>query len=263
MKTDLHLHTTASDGSRTPTEIIKWGKSNGLELMAITDHDTVGGLKEGMAAAKQEGIKFVPGLEISSYSICEIHVLGYNIDFENKEFIERLNEVQNQRKERNIRIGEKLKELGINLDFDFAGDGVGRMNMAREIVKEGYCSDVAEVFDKYLGVYGKAYCTAKRMTPIDAVKLIKDFGGFASLAHPKKYLLDKRLEILVSGLKSYGLDGIEVNYPGHSEQDIKLLNAMCQKYRLLPTGGSDFHGDEDRHFAYDIDPRTQKRLLKH
>jgi len=260
MKADLHLHTTASDGSMTPSQVVAWAKKGGIEAMAITDHDTVKGIEEGMEAAKAAGIKFVPGIEVSTYSICEIHILGYNIDYKNKDFLEKIAWLQNQRKERNIKIGEKLNSLGIKLDVDFEADGLGRMIMAREMVKEGYCHDITEVFDKYLGTSGKAYASVRRMMPLDAVKLIKEFGGFASIAHPKKFLLDKRLPILVDGLKNYGLDGIEAYYPGHSEQDVKTFLDLCQRNKLLPTGGSDFHGDEDKDFVVDLDPRVQKRL---
>lgn len=106
----------------------------------------------------------------------------------------------------------------------------------------------------------KAYCEAKRLTPVEAVKLIKKYGGVASVAHPKKYLLDKRLDILLGGLKQFGLDGIELNYPSHNEQDKKNFSELMNKYKLLPTGGSDFHGDEDKNFVYELDPRTAKRL---
>lgn len=262
MKADLHLHTTASDGKMTPAEVVSWAKKEGLEVMAITDHDTTRGLDEGKEAAKKAGIKFIPGIEVSTFSICEIHILGYNIDYENAEFQEKISWLQNQRKERNIRIGENLKKLGINLDMDFEAEGLGRMVMAREMVKEGVCQDIQEVFDKYLGTTGKAYCAVRRMLPLDAVKLITDFGGTASIAHPKKYLLDKRLEILISGLKTYGLSGIETYYPGHTEQDVRQLLSMCDRYRLIPTGGSDFHGDEDKDFIIDLDPRTERKLLK-
>lgn len=262
MKADLHLHSTASDGSMTPTQLVSWAKKSGLEVMAMTDHDTINGIDEGKSAAKELGIKLIPGIEISTFSTCEIHVLGYNIDYKNEEFLQKLQWVKNQRIERNIKIGEKLRNLGIDANIDYSREGLGRMVMARELVKEGFCKDVQEVFDKYLGTNGKAYCSVRRMMPLDAVKLIKEFGGFASLAHPKKYLLDKRLEILVSGLKDYGLDGLEVYYPGHSEQDIKNLMNLCNKYRLLPTGGSDFHGDEDKDFVIDLDERTKRKLLK-
>lgn len=242
MKADLHVHTTKSDGSLTPREVVRWAKNKGLDVMAITDHDSVAGLDEGRDEAKKLGIKFVGGIEFSTYSICEIHILGYNIDYKNPDFVQELQKVKDLRKERNVRIGQKLQDLGIKLDIDFASDGLGRMNMARELVKKGYCKDINDAFDTYLKPGAKAYCEAKRLTPVEAVRIIKKYGGFASVAHPKKYLLDKRLDILLGGLKQFGLDGIELNYPSHNEQDKKNFSELMNKYKLLPTGGSDFTG---------------------
>lgn len=177
MKADLHVHTTKSDGSLTPREVVRWAKNKGLDVMAITDHDSVAGLDEGRDEAKKLGIKFVGGIEFSTYSICEIHILGYNIDYKNPDFVQELQKVKDLRKERNVRIGQKLQDLGIKLDIDFASDGLGRMNMARELVKKGYCKDINDAFDTYLKPGAKAYCEAKRLTPVEAVKLIKKHGG--------------------------------------------------------------------------------------
>lgn len=260
LKADLHVHTTASDGSMTPEKVVEWAKKGGLDVMAITDHDSVAGLAAGKKKAEELGIKFVPGIELSAFSVCEIHILGYNIPYENKDFLAALDDVQNQRIERNKLIGERLKSHGINLDIDFSAKGVGRMNMAREMVAKGYVKDVAEAFDKWLGTNGKCYAAVKRLSPIDAVKLIKSFGGFASIAHPKKYLLDGRLEMLVEGLKRFGLDGIEVNYPSHTEDDKKALRTLSKKYHLLETGGSDFHGDEDKDFMFELEGASRRAL---
>lgn len=260
LKADLHIHTTASDGSMTPAKVVEWAKKGGLDVMAITDHDSVAGLAEGKKKADELGIKFVPGIELSAFSVCEIHILGYNIPYENPEFLAALDGVQNQRIERNKLIGEKLKAHGITIDIDFSAKGVGRMNMAREMVKKGYVKDVSEAFDKWLGTGGKAYAEAKRLTPIDAVKLIKSFGGFASVAHPKKYLLDGRLEMLIEGLKRFGLDALEVNYPSHTDKDKQELVALTKKYRLLETGGSDFHGDEDKDYTFMLSDYTRRAL---
>ena len=260
MKADLHIHTNKSDGSLSPEEVVRWAKNKGLDVMAITDHDTVAGLDEGRDEAQKVGIKSVGGIELSTFSICEIHILGYNIDYKNPDFVQELQKVQDMRKDRNIRIGQKLKDLGIDVDIDFSANGLGRMNMARQLVKEGYCRDINDAFDRYLKPGAKAYCEAKRLTPVEAVKLIKKYGGFASVAHPKKYLLDKRLDMLLGGLKQFGLDGMELNYPSHNEQDKKNFVALMEKHRLLPTGGSDFHGDEDKNFVYDLDQRTARRL---
>ncbi|MDE6303167.1 MAG: PHP domain-containing protein, partial [Clostridia bacterium] len=239
MISDLHLHTTASDGKLSPTEIVRWAKDGGLDVIAVTDHDTVDGIEEAEEEAKRLGIRFVRGIEISAYAVSEVHILGYNIDHKNADFLSALESVKQMRITRNAAIGAKLANLGIKLDMDFEGKGVGRMNIAREMVREGVCHDVNEAFEKYLSVGAKAYCAVRRVTPIEAVKLIESCGGFASVAHPKKYLLDGRLEMLISGLKPHGLKGLEVYYPGHSDKDIAQLLGLCKRYGLLPTGGSD------------------------
>ena len=260
LKADLHTHTTASDGSMSPSKVVEWGAKAKLDVLAITDHDTVSGLSEGVKRANELGVKFVPGIELSTFAICEIHILGYNVPYEDKDFLAALEDVQGMRIERNIKIGEKLKQNGINLDIDFSSHGLGRMNMARAMVSAHYARDVQEAFDKWLGTSGKAYCEAKRLSPIEAVKLIKQYGGFASIAHPKKYLLDGRLDMLVEGLKRFGLDGLEVNYPSHSDKDRAELVSLARKYRLLETGGSDFHGDEDKDFIFTLSESTRRAL---
>lgn len=259
MRADLHVHTTSSDGSLSPAEVVRRAKNKGLDAIAVTDHDTVNGLDEAICEAEKTGVKLVRGIELSSFSNCEIHVLGYNFDYKNPDFVQELRNVKDMRINRNLLIGQKLNDLGIKPDIDFAADDLGRMNIARQLVKEGYCKDVSSAFEKYLGTGGKAYCNTKRLTPKEAVLFIKKYGGFAAVAHPKKYLTDKRLEMLLSGLKPLGLDGLEVNYPGHGAKDIKELNALCAKYRLLPTGGSDFH-DEDKEFDSLLNEKTAKAL---
>lgn len=260
MRADFHLHTTASDGSKSPAEIISWAKAAGIDAAAITDHDSVSGIDEAVREGERLGVKVVPGIELSTYSNIEIHVLGYNIDYLNPAFCEELEIIKSYRRERNKLIGEKLKGLRINLDMDFTADGVGRMNIARQMVSEKYARDVNDAFERYLGSNRPAYCAARRLTPLEAVKLIRRFGGLSSLAHPKKYYSDGRLEILLSGLKKFGLDGLEVFYPGHTDADKAALSALAAKYRLVCTGGSDYHGDEERELAYFPDARTVSAL---
>lgn len=260
MKTDLHVHTTASDGLLTPTEIVNWAKNSGLKAVAITDHDSVSGIDEAINEGKKLGVYVVPGIEISTYSNCEIHILGYNIDYKNPDFCEELEKIKDMRKERNAVILSKLSALGIEVGIDATADGIGRLNIAKAMADKGYVRDVNDAFERYLGPHGKVFTEIKRTTPLEAVKMIKRYGGISSIAHPKKYLLDKRLEILVDGLKCFGLDGIETYYPRHTGQDEADLVRIANKYKLLMTGGSDYHGYEDKHFQVEIDPRTAKAL---
>lgn len=260
MIADLHIHTTASDGKQTPAQVAEWAFNSKIEVFSVTDHDSVSGLEEAEAEADRLGIKFVRGIEISTISYCEVHVLGYNIDYKDPEFVRELERIKDMRRARNAEIGKKLKAYGVMPDMDFEAQGVGRMNIAREMVNAGYVKDVSEAFDRYLGLGAKAYCTPKRISPKQAVELIVNYGGFASLAHSKRYLNDKRLDKLLGELVPVGLRGLEVNYPGHSDADITALKAMCKRYGLLPTGGSDYHGDEDKKFTFELDYRSAKAL---
>ncbi len=260
MKADLHLHTTCSDGAMTPTQVVRWAKNSGLELISITDHDSVSGVEEAIAEGEALGIKVIPGIEISSFSNCEIHILGYNIDYRNPDFKEELEGVKDMRKERNAAIFDKLNGLGINLDIDPTADGIGRLNMARQMVELGFCKDINDAFENYLGSHGKVYTEVKRTTPLEAVRLIGRYGGLSSLAHPKKYLQEGKLELLVSGLKIFRLGAIETDYPTHTEGERRALKSLADRYGLLQTGGSDFHGEEDRHFSVEPSAKTLRAL---
>lgn len=260
MKVDLHLHTTASDGLLTPTETVRWAKNGGLKAIAITDHDTVNGVDEAIEEGHRLGVFVVPGIEISSFSNCEIHILGYNIDYKNPDFCEELEKIKALRKERNAIILDKLSALGIETGIDPTAEGIGRLNIAKAMFDRGLVKDVNDAFERYLGPHGKVFTEIKRITPLEAVATIKRYGGISSIAHPKKYLLDKRLEILIDGLKRFGLDGIEAYYPRHTGQDEADLVRLANKYKLLTTGGSDYHGYEDKHFQVELDPRTARAL---
>ena len=202
MKADLHVHTSASDGLLAPAEVARHMRELGVGLLSVTDHDTVGGLAEAEEACRSLGIRFVAGIEISAHSVSEIHVLGYNIDYKNSVFCEEIAKVKDMRRARNIEVGRKLAALGVELDIDFAADGLGRMNIARIMVEKGFAKDIQDAFNRFLGPNGKAYSDTRRTSPLEAVKLISAFGGLPVLAHPKKYLQQKTLRLLVEGLKS-------------------------------------------------------------
>lgn len=260
IKADLHLHSTASDGSKTPTQVVEWAKETGLNVIAVTDHDSVSGVDEAKAAGEKLGIKVLTGIEISTFSNQEIHILGYNFDYKNPEFLQELEKVKNSRKLRNAVIKQKLMDRGIDLDMDVTADGVGRLHLAKRLIEMGLAKDINDAFERYLGPTGCVYTEVKRTAPVEAVKLIKRFGGISSIAHPKKYLLDKKLELLIGGLAEFGLGGIETYYPSHNDYDKKDLMSIANKYNLILTGGSDFHGDEDKHFQVDLPERTAKAL---
>ena len=260
MRADLHLHTSASDGLRSPQEVVEHMRMLGVELVSLTDHDSVDGLAEGEETCKELGMKFVPGIEISAHSKGEIHILGYNIDYKNPSFCEEIAKVKSLRRERNLLIGEKLAALGVSLDRDFSADGLGRMVIARRMVEKGCVKDVQDAFNRYLGPEGAAYADTRRISPLEAVRLITSFGGIAVLAHPKKYLQQKTLRLLVEGLRPFGLKGIETYYPTHSKDETETIAAIADRYGLVRTGGSDYHGDEDKPFEYRPSPSTLRAL---
>lgn len=175
-------------------------------------------------------------------------------------FREEIAKVKEMRRTRNIEVGAKLSALGVELGIDFAADGLGRMNIARLMVEKGYAKDVQDAFNRFLGPGGKAYSDTRRTSPLEAVKLISAFGGLPVLAHPKKYLQQKTLRLLVEGLKPFGLKGIETYYPTHSKEDTDAIAAVADRYGLVRTGGSDYHGEEDKPLDYHPSPATLRAL---
>lgn len=260
---DMHNHTTFSDGKLSPAERAVMLKDKGAKAFAITDHDTVGGIEEGIEIAKKLNMAFSPAIEISTYTFREIHVLGYNIKYNDPDFLETLDLIKSFRTDRNVKLYNRLVELGIKLDLDPTEQGIGRVHFANAMVKAGYSVDVNDAFDTYLGNGKKAYVTAKRLTPLTAVSCIVKAGGVPVLAHPKAYLIDKKLDLLIEGLKTYGLKGLEVCYPSHNETDEKTLSAVAKKFGLTPTAGSDFHNPStsDPHNKHGFTPLMEESDL--
>ena len=241
---DLHLHTLFSDGVSTPLELILESKKAGLAAIAVVDHDTVDGIVPVIEAAKAEDIEVLAGIELSAeFEGLEIHILGYLIDYKNKELIERLAVLKQNRIQRIYKIAEKLQDLGIALDpqevFDIAGEGtVGRLHVAKALVRQGRAGSIFGAFQKYLGDKGSAFCLGFRLSPSEAIKLIKDAGGIPVLAHP--YTLHD--DDLILRFIDYGLEGLEIYYPEHSQSMVNFYLDIAKKHNLLITGGSDFHG---------------------
>ena len=245
MKADLHMHSVFSDGTDEVPAIVAKAKAAGLSLMSLTDHDTVKGVGLALEEGEKQGIKVLPGIEISTYGVCEVHILGYNIDINNDRLLTRLAEIEDKRHERIKAILTNLKKYNIELDeekiFDRIGT-VGRMHIAKQLLAKGYCQTITEAFDRYLGERGIAYVPSKRITPLEGVKLIKAAGGLAVVAHPLIFCQKGKLDDLIGGLKTYGLDGLEVYYPTHSLDDTAKLYDLAKKNRLIATGGTDYHG---------------------
>ena len=262
---DLHSHSTASDGMLTPTELVQYAKEKDLDAIALTDHDTSEGVEEATKAGKECGIEIVPGIEISAeYPEHTMHILGYYIDFKDQTFIDNISVLQKSRAERNPRIVNNLQKLGINIEYDEilkeAGSGqVGRPHFAKVLLNKGYVKTNKEAFNKYLKKGAPGYEEKFRFQPEDAISHILNAGGIPVLAHPStlKCKTDEEIETQVKKLLDYGLKGIEVYYSDHKPAQIELYTNLADKYGLLITGGSDFHG----HNIKGIDLGTGKGKL--
>lgn len=241
---DLHLHTAYSDGTYNPEELIRETVKSGLSAISVVDHDTVDGIEPVIKAALGQGIEVIPGIELTAeYGKSEVHILGYLIDYQDEGLKEKLHILKKNRIERVHRILDKLKDLGLKLDpqavFDIsAGGTVGRLHIARAMVKEGLVGSTGEAFNRFIGDRCPAYVLGFRYFPAEAIKLIKRVGGVAVLAHPYS-LQDKNL---IPELIKSGIMGLEVYYPEHTKAMVELYEDYCRKYNLLLTGGSDCHG---------------------
>ena len=249
---DLHIHTSASDGSHSPRRIVELAKSKGLRAIAITDHDTVEGNDEAVEMGATLGVEIIPGVEISvEWEKRAVHILGYFIDWKNEELVSELQNLNCYREERNPKIIEKLNRLGMLLSYEevkkVAGEGtVGRPHMAQVLVEKGYAKNGDDAFQKYLQRGAVAYVDKKRLSPRQGIDLIKKAGGIAVLAHP--FIIDgldaKDIEQTIIHFKNEGIEGLEVFYPMHSWEQRQYLQTIAQEQGLLQTGGSDFHGDQ-------------------
>lgn len=242
---DLHLHTIFSDGTYSPLELIAESKKAGLSTIAVVDHDTVEGIGETLEIAKTANIEVLSGLELSAeYDSTEIHILGYLIDYKNNGLMEKLETLKKNRIDRIYKIVDKLKDIGISLNpqdiFALAKQGtVGRLHVARALVSGGKVSSIFEAFQKYIGDKCPAYILGFKLSPKEAIKLIKDAGGISVLAHP--YTLNN--DELILEFIHYGLMGLEVYYPEHSQAMINFYLNLAKSHNLVVTGGSDCHGN--------------------
>ena len=247
---DLHTHSNRSDGNYSPRRLIELAKESCLRAIALTDHDTVAGVEEAEAAGREYDLEVVPGVEISAqYSPGTMHILGYCIRATDTELVRSLKELQQARAARNPKIVERLQALGLEIAFSevlaLSGGQVGRPHIAQALVHRGYVSTIDEAFSRYLKKGAPAYVEKFRFSPRQSISIIRRAGGLAVLAHPLTLGIDKTTELiqLVRELKTMGLEGIEVFYPGHSEEITGLYKEIARRLDLVCTGGSDFHGD--------------------
>ena len=247
---DLHAHTTRSDGSASPEELMAMASAKRARAVAITDHDTVAALNDARAAADRFEIEFVPGIEISAeYSPGTMHVLGYYIDEKSASLSEKLDELRRARERRNPEIASRLQALGVDVSYDDAADVagnevVGRPHFARLMVERGYARSIQDAFDRFLKKGAPAYVEKARLSPRNSIAMIREAGGVAVLAHPYQLGLSSYEEVdrIVGELIGVGLEGIEALYSRHSPAQRAAYAEIAARHGLLVTGGSDFHG---------------------
>lgn len=266
---DLHIHSTASDGRFSPAEIVAKSAAAGLTVIALADHDTVDGIIPALEAAKAfPRLKVIPCVEISTdVPNGEVHVLGYFIDYTDGELQAILERMRNSRRERAQKMVAKLKDLGVYIEWDrvrqIAGSSsFGRPHIARAMLEKGYIDSLKEAFNKYISRSGPAYVEREKKTPVEAVELILRSNGLPVLAHP---LTAPEPEAMVMELKEAGLVGIEAYYGGYTAEEIDRLVRLADKYGLITSGGSDYHGlddtDETMLGGVDVPLESAERLI--
>lgn len=246
---DLHLHTTHSDGSLSPGEVLHLAHKAGVTALAVTDHDIVSGIPEAIETGAELGIEVIPGVEISSrVGNSELHILGYFLQWQNPELNQHLATLRASRHRRNPQIIERLRALGLDVTYEevraLAGtDSVGRPHIARILMNKKYVTSAKDAFDRYLADGRPAYVARELPKPEEAIAWIKATGGVAVLAHPTwAKVSGEGLNALLTTLKAKGLGGIEVHYSTHTKRQTREYLDLAKRLNLLITGGSDFHG---------------------
>lgn len=260
--TDLHLHTFHSDGTLTPTQVVRWAHERGLTTISITDHDGIDGIEEATQAAKEFGINVIPGIEISAQTEEHIglHILGYGIDLRNQQLRKACETMRAKRKTRNEQLMKALNHLGYklewkDLDLHPGQDYIGKPHFALAMVKKGYVKKPKEAFSSS-GAFGSKEIRKirkEKVSAADAIRIITGAGGMAVLAHPAKIShigepgtpeFYNKLDSILTELKKMGLGGLECVYPEHSDEQTIQFTIMAHKHGLKVTGGSDYHGPE-------------------
>ena len=245
-KVDLHLHSCISDGKYTPAEVVRRAAEAGLLVIALTDHDNVDGIPQAMRAALSfPSLLVIPGVEISTEEPeGEVHVLGYFIDYTHPELLATLEKSRESRQQRARDMVDKLAELGMPVEWkrvqEIAGEGsIGRPHIAQALLEKGYITTIREAFDKYIAYGGPAYIERIKITPAEAVELIVRASGLPVLAHP---LTNREPEALIARLAKSGLAGIEAYFGQYTPEQVRTLCGLANKYGLICTGGTDYHG---------------------
>jgi predicted metal-dependent phosphoesterase TrpH len=244
---DLHTHSTASDGIYAPAELLQRAKDIGLRIVALTDHDSTGGLQEAVQEAGKLDIDLIPGIEINTdVAGGEVHVLGYFLEYERPAFQDVLKVLRDARVRRGQRMVELLNEQGIAVSWErvreIARGSVGRPHVAQALMEAGYVQSIGEAFDKYIGKGCYAYVPRYKLTPVDAVRFIASANGLPVIAHPLELPGLEELRNWLPELCDAGMVGLETYYGPYTDEEVQVLRALADTYHLIPTGGSDFHG---------------------
>ena len=247
---DLHTHSLASDGSDSPSGLLRKAQEIPLHAIALTDHDTLSGLPEFLNAATPSGPLAIPGVEISSmHHYKEVHILGLFVDPESSELLSFLEQLRSNREKRNLEILEKLNAIGLTVSNDelheeAKGESVGRPHFASLLVRKGYCRDIQEAFDRYLKRGARAYCSRIPVPPCSCIRAIHSSGGLAFWAHPVNQTRTERSTIrrFLRDMVQQGLDGVEAFYPTFTPYQSRMLQEFASGSGLLCSGGSDYHG---------------------
>lgn len=251
---DLHTHSTASDGTFSPSALVAYGLKKGLKALALTDHDTTAGLEEALEAARGTSLELVPGIELSTtWQGRDLHIVGLDIDYKNHYFQETLLEFQDSRNHRNEKIISLLQKEGITISKEdmegaFPDSVWTRAHFGRFLMEHGWVGSMNEAFDRYLGDHAKCYVPREKITPAMAIRLIHEGDGIAVFAHPILCRLSEdRLESLTAQLARAGLDGIEAIYSTYRPQEEFFVRQLAKRHGLKCSGGSDFHGSNKPH----------------
>lgn len=267
---DLHIHSNYSDGIKSPEEIINLAIKDNIKCISITDHDSIA--SQYVTKNKYDTIDIIPGIELSTeYKEMELHILGYFIDIENKYLNNIVNELNTQRIKRVENILFNLKKYQINLEFEDLdvdmNSTIGRSHIANAMVKKGYFSNYKSAFRSFL-IQGKpGYVKGFRLNYRDCIDIVNKSGGVAVLAHPGQIYRKIEVENILRELKCFGLKGIEIYHPSHSQSDVNKFFNLSKKYKLCVTGGSDYHGsifgyDNLAIGSYGLDKETLEKFIK-
>lgn len=253
---DLHVHSTESDGTLSPEELVRLAKEQGLAAMALTDHDTVSGLPAARMEAKKLSLELVPGIELSTdYQGTEVHILGYYFNDGNPAFLKKLDFFCAERTRRNKKMVKKLQECGFPITYEdlliaYPNSVITRAHFARYLTEQGFVKDRNTVFQEYLGNQCRCYVPREKITPFEAIDFIHSGGGVAYFAHPILCRMNPdRLDAFVKSLTNHGLTGLEAVYSTYLPNEERCVRRLAEKYGLKISGGSDFHGANKPHIC--------------